>query len=98
MRQRRSHHGVVTKAVPLAAAMAALAWATPHAVVAQEGPVVLPARQVTTDLRPARAYNQPQLTIDPTDRNTIAIVGASYNAGECTAFVSTDRGQTWRAG
>jgi hypothetical protein len=61
-------------------------------------PVVLPAKQVTTDLRPGRAFNQPQLTLSPVEPNTFAIAGANYNAGECVAFASVDGGQTWRAG
>jgi hypothetical protein len=62
------------------------------------GPIVLPARQVSTDLRPGRAYNQPQLAIDPTDENTMVIAGANYNAGECLNFLSLDGGLTWRPG
>jgi hypothetical protein len=61
-------------------------------------PVVLPAKQVTTDLRPGRAFNQPQLALSPNDKNTFVIAGANYNAGECVAFASLDGGQTWRAG
>ena len=60
------------------------------------GPVVLPARQVSTDLRPGRAYNQPPLAIDPTDERTLVIAGANYNAGECLNFLSLDGGATWR--
>jgi hypothetical protein len=59
---------------------------------------VLPAKQVTTDLRPGRAFNQPQLALSPNDKNTFVIAGANYNAGECVAFASLDGGQTWRAG
>jgi len=61
-------------------------------------PVVLPAKQVSTDVRPGRAYNQPQLTLSPVDPNTFVIAGANYNAGECVAFASVDGGQTWRQG
>ncbi|HET7719533.1 MAG TPA: sialidase family protein [Acidimicrobiales bacterium] len=67
-------------------------------VSGKQGPVVLPARQVSTDLRPGRAYNQPQLAIDPTDERTIVIAGANYNAGECLNFLSLDGGATWRPG
>ena len=59
---------------------------------------MLPARQVSTDLRPGRAYNQPQLLIDPTDERTMVIAGANYNAGECLDFISLDGGATWRPG
>jgi hypothetical protein len=77
-----------------------MALAAPPGAGAQapSGPVVLPAIQVTTDVRPARAYNQPQLTIHPDDTNVVVIGGANYNAGECLAFVSLDGGRTWRAG
>ena len=61
-------------------------------------PVVGPAIQVTTELDPARAYNQPQMVVDPKDPNTVAIVGANYNAGTCGVHVSLDGGLTWRAG
>jgi hypothetical protein len=61
-------------------------------------PIVLPAKQASTDLRPGRAFNQPQLTISPTEKNTFVIAGANYNAGECVAFASLDGGQTWRVG
>jgi hypothetical protein len=61
-------------------------------------PIVLPARQVSTDLRPGRAYNQPQLLVDPMDENTLVIAGANYNAGECLDFLSLDGGTTWRPG
>jgi hypothetical protein len=66
--------------------------------VAPGTPIVLPARQVSTDLRPGRAYNQPQLLVDPMDENTLVIAGANYNAGECLDFLSIDGGTTWRQG
>lgn len=85
-----------------------MSWATgsvallvltgPWGAVAQQGPIVLPAKQVTSDVRPARAYNQPQLVIHPANKNVFAIVGANYNAGECLAYVSLDGGRTWRPG
>lgn len=71
---------------------------SPGAVIAQVEPIVPPARQVTTDLRPGRAYNQPQLTVNPTDESVLAIGGANYNAGECLVHVSLDGGRTWRRG
>lgn len=79
-------------------AAAVLTLAGGQGAIAQSGPLVLPAKQVTTDLRPARAYNQPQLVVHPTGRNILAILGANYNAGECLAFVSLDGGGTWRQG
>lgn len=38
------------------------------------------------------------MVIDPDDPQTIAIVGANYNAGSCGAHVSLDGGRTWLAG
>jgi hypothetical protein len=61
-------------------------------------PLVGPAVQVTADIDPSRAYNQPQVVVDPKDPQTIAIVGANYNAGACGVDVSLDGGRTWRAG
>jgi hypothetical protein len=61
-------------------------------------PVVGPAVQVTRDIDPSRAYNQPQVAVDPKDPQTIAIIGANYNAGACGVQVSLDGGLTWRAG
>jgi hypothetical protein len=88
--------------VPLGLLALGASLATPGGAVAQQPapgtPIVLPARQVSTDLRPGRAYNQPQLTIDPTDERTIVIAGANYNAGECLGFLSLDGGATWRPG
>jgi hypothetical protein len=88
--------------VPLGLLALGASLATPGGAVAQQapagGPIVLPARQVSTDLRPGRAYNQPQLAVDPTDERTIVIAGANYNAGECLDFLSLDGGATWRPG
>lgn len=88
--------------LPVGLVALAAALTAPGGAVAQQpltgGPVVLPARQVSTDLRPGRAYNQPQLAVDPTDERTIVIAGANYNAGECLNFLSLDGGATWRPG
>ena len=88
--------------VPLGLLALGAALTAPSGAGAQQpapgGPIVLPARQVSTDLRPGRAYNQPQLAIDPTDERTIVIAGANYNAGECLDFLSLDGGATWRPG
>ncbi|HEX6539404.1 MAG TPA: sialidase family protein [Candidatus Dormibacteraeota bacterium] len=67
----------------------------PGTAMSASGPVVYPSIQVTTSLDPARAYNQPQLMIDPTDPNTLVIAGAQYNTGTCSAFFSKDGGRTW---
>src|SRR5437879_932742 len=57
-----------------------------------------PCAQVPTDDRPARAYNQPQMLVDPKDPNILVIAGANYNAGNCGVWVSRDDGRTWSAG
>lgn len=82
----------------VAGAAVILALTGSGGAVARPGPIVLPARQVTTDLRPGRAYNQPQLLVDPTDEDTLVIAGANYNAGACLDFLSRDGGATWRPG
>lgn len=69
-----------------------------HAETKAPPPVVYPAAQVTTDIDPSRAYNQPQMLVDPKDPDVRVIVGANYNAGTCGAYVSVDGGRTWRAG
>lgn len=61
-------------------------------------PTVFPGGQVTTDIDPSRAYNQPQMEVDPNDPDVRVIVGANYNAGTCGAQVSVDGGRTWRTG
>lgn len=90
--------GARLRHVAWTSAVLVLLVAGPEAVNAQADPIVLPAHQVTTDLRPGRAYNQPQLIVNPKDENVFAIVGANYNAGECLAHVSLDGGRTWRRG
>ena len=87
-RDRRPHGTAEQRLGRLAAVAGAvllLAASGPGGAAAQqpgeEGDlIVLPARQVLTDLRPGRAYNQPQLAIDPTDERTLVIAGANYNA------------------
>ncbi|HEX3567626.1 MAG TPA: hypothetical protein VHU17_19850, partial [Acidimicrobiales bacterium] len=58
-------------------------------------PVVAPSIQVTTDISPSRAYNQPQMLIDPQNAQILAIAGSNYNEGTCGVVVSTDGGRTW---
>lgn len=55
----------------------------------------LPPIQVSGDPSPGRAYNQPQMLVNPADSSTLAIVGANYNGGDCLAYVSRDDGRTW---
>lgn len=88
---------VLRRAVPVGMVTCVLGFATlqPAGVLADSGPTVYPSVQVTTSLDPARAYNQPQLMVDPQDPNTLAIAGANYNTGTCGAFVSRDGGRTW---
>jgi Neuraminidase (sialidase) len=58
-------------------------------------PVILPSVQVTTDINPARAYNQPQMLMDPQNPQTLVIAGSDYNEGTCGVLLSTDGGRTW---
>jgi len=60
--------------------------------------VVTPAVQVSRDITPVRAYNQPQILVDPKDANTLVIVGQDIVANAAAAvYVSRDRGRTWTA-
>src|SRR5262245_20090451 len=80
-------------------ASAVLAAAAPsQGAEPKPAPLVGPAVQVTPEIDPSRAYNQPQVAIDPKDPQTIAVIGANYNAGTCGVHVSLDGGRTWRAG
>ena len=72
------------------------ALSAPAGALADSGtPTVYPAVQVTASDDPSRAYNQPQLVVDPQDQSTLAIAGANYNKGACGSFVSHDGGRTW---
>ena len=84
--------------VALGAALAFYPGAPSQGAEPKGPPVVGPAAQVTVDVDPSRAYNQPQMVVDPKDPQTLAIIGANYNAGTCGAHVSLDGGRTWRAG
>lgn len=90
----RSHRRVVSAACVVTCVVAGVAL-LPGGARADSGPTVYPAVQVDTNLSPARAYNQPQLMVDPKDPNTLAIAGAEYNTGSCGAFISRDGGRTW---
>ncbi|MGH9077637.1 MAG: hypothetical protein ACRDY0_09345 [Acidimicrobiales bacterium] len=58
-------------------------------------PKVYPSVQVSTDPSPARAYNQPNVLVDPVNPRILVIAGANYNAGSCVVFVSRDGGRSW---
>ena len=85
---------VIPTGLSLALAMAMSA----QAADTNRPPLVSPAQQVTSELDPSRAYNQPNVAVDPKDPLSIAVIGANYNAGTCGAHVSVDGGRTWRAG
>jgi Neuraminidase (sialidase) len=80
------------------AAMGLAAVAPPAGAASSTPPQVLPSVQVTTDDAPGRAYNQPQMLVDPKDPNVLVIAGGNYNAGSCGVWVSRDAGKTWTAG
>lgn len=79
----------------LAAACLAGLQGGPAAAKTLSSPRLYPGVQVSTDLSPSRAYNEPNMLIDPKDPNTLVIAGANYNAGNCLVFVSRDNGRTW---
>jgi photosystem II stability/assembly factor-like uncharacterized protein len=59
-------------------------------------PVVTPAVQVDQDINPLRAYNQPQVLVDPRDPQTLVIAGEEIIANVAAPlFVSRDGGRTW---
>jgi hypothetical protein len=86
----------VTKPVTVlaVAGMAALSGG-PAMAATLNPPLIFPAVQVSTDLSPSRAYNEPNMLVDPKDPHILVIAGANYNAGTCVVFVSRDTGRTW---
>jgi len=91
----------VTRKLSLSVAAAALglSFLTPAAGAASvKTPGVFPSVQVTTDDAPGRAYNQPQMLVDPKDPNILVVAGGNYNGGSCGVWVSRDGGRTWSAG
>jgi hypothetical protein len=74
-----------------------LAVAMTSAGGAQESdaPAVTPAIQVTDQVDPARAHNQPQILVHPDDPQILAIIEADFLTSRCHAHISRDGGRTW---
>jgi photosystem II stability/assembly factor-like uncharacterized protein len=88
-----------TRLVAVGLSAMALAVLAPAAGAAtSKSPEVFPSEQVTTDDSPGRAYNQPQMLVDPKDPDVLVIAGGNYNGGTCGVWVSRDGGKTWAAG
>lgn len=62
---------------------------------ATDRPVVTPSQQVTDNVSPTRAHNQPQLLVHPDDDDTLVIVESEFLSSTCHVHVSRDRGRTW---
>ncbi|HEX3622572.1 MAG TPA: sialidase family protein [Acidimicrobiales bacterium] len=80
------------------AALGALSTSSATAVTPAGPPQIYPSVQVSTDNAPGRAWNQPQMLVDPQDPNILVIAGANYTAAWCGIFVSRDGGRTWAQG
>lgn len=93
-RVRRVGSGLLATGIMFALAVTPAAVA-PAAAATSGTPKVYPAVQVSTDPSPARAYNQPNMLMDPVNPNILVIAGANYNAQWCGAFVSRDGGRSW---
>ncbi len=72
-----------------------MAWSS--AVLAQEdeAPVVTGAVQVTDQVNPNRAHNQPQVLVHPEDPDLLAVVEADFLTSTCNVHISRDRGRSW---
>jgi hypothetical protein len=93
--RRRRRGAMATTATALAVVSMAALSGRPAVATTLNPPKLYPAVQVSTDLSPARAYNQPNMLVDPKDPSILVIAGANYNAGTCVVFVSRDTGRTW---
>lgn len=58
-------------------------------------PIVEPARQVTTDVRPDRLYESPNVAVDPTNPDRVVIATGDARNGGCGLHVSRDAGVTF---
>lgn len=88
-------HGSRLPYLVMMALVALIASPTASAQERDGAVVVAPAAQVTKDLNPLRAHNQPQMLVHPEDPNTLVIVAAEFLGGTCHVHVSVDGGRTW---
>lgn len=94
MNRRRRRLGTAG-VVLIGAGLAVLPNLGAHAQEDVTRPVVLPNIQVNQDYVPGRVHTEPQLAVDPTDPDTLAIVEAEFNTAQCHAHISRDGGRTW---
>ncbi|MGH9278465.1 MAG: hypothetical protein ACRD12_10240 [Acidimicrobiales bacterium] len=88
-RWRRAHVGGALAACTLVAA--------PGLARAGEAgePVVFPNIQINQDFVPGRTHSEPQLSIDPTNPDVLAVAEAEFQTSDCHVFISRDGGRTW---
>ncbi len=72
-----------------------LAWASAGVAQEQEPPAVTGSVQVTDDVNPTRAHNQPQVLVHPDDDELLAVVEADFLSSTCQVHISRDGGRTW---
>jgi len=81
----------------VAALVAVTSLVTVESAVAQSetAPVVTPAIQVTSELRPGRGFTNSQILIHPEDPDIMVIAHADFTIATCLIHVSRDAGRTW---
>ncbi len=81
----------------VAALVAVTSLVTVESAVAQSetAPVVTPAVQVTTEMRPGRGFTNSQVLIHPEDSDIMVIAHADFTIATCLIHVSRDAGRTW---
>ena len=58
-------------------------------------PIAEAARQITTSADPARLFENPQATVDPTNTDRVAVAVGDARNGGCMLYVSNDGGLTF---
>jgi hypothetical protein len=86
---------VAVAAVLVAAAGTSPAGAQDAAQEASQGPVVEPARQLTTQQNPARLFAHPDIAVHPDDPSTVGVFMGDVRNPECGVRVSQDGGLSW---
>lgn len=86
----------IVTAVALTATGAPRAWPSPQAVTDGEVDVLEERPATGNDLRAPRAHNSPELAVDPTDEDFVALANRLDNPDfSCALQVSGDGGRGW---